>query len=185
MWGLCKSRSPILRNIKALGTYSIQMFTGLSLACSPRKWWSSLSPLSQFIFFFPLPVLSHLCSEFSKGSSAPFVPLYTVANLFWCLPPACSLTYHRTWKTQGLRIDFCSYENMNEHALLGCLLQSHWPDFSTYSVFCKRLHQEEFGKRTVFYWHNFSQICFHTWTLFQTCVVACLCVRLLWCLSIS
>lgn len=96
--------------------------------------------------------LSHLCSEFSKGSSTPFVPLCTMANLFWCLPPACSPTY------QGLRIGFCSYANTNEHVLLGWLLQSHWPDFSTYSVFCK--HQEEFGKWTVFYLHSFHMYVF-------------------------
>lgn len=54
--GLYKSISPILRNIKVLGTHSIQMFSGLLLACSPRRWWSSLPPLSHSIFFFPLPI---------------------------------------------------------------------------------------------------------------------------------
>lgn len=56
MWGLCKSRSPILRNIKALGTYSIQMFTVLSLACSPRNddllCLHCLSSFSSFLFLF-------------------------------------------------------------------------------------------------------------------------------------
>lgn len=32
------------------------MFSGLLLACSPRRWWSSLPPMSHSIFFFPLPV---------------------------------------------------------------------------------------------------------------------------------
>lgn len=32
------------------------MFSGLLLACSPWRWWSSLPPMSHSIFFFPLPV---------------------------------------------------------------------------------------------------------------------------------
>lgn len=88
MWGLCKSRSPILRNIKALGTYSIQMFTGLSLACSPWRWWSSLPPLSQSIFFFPLPVSRvTLVLNFPRG--------HQLLLFLYALWPTSTAIYHQ------------------------------------------------------------------------------------------